>query len=100
MLSVTEYEKIGTDKYSVIIAAPLEPPIAAGNVAIGGASVQYAVFNERTAFVELHAQEATCIAFGTNPTAVTTARRMAAGETRFYAVPVNKAFRLAAIAGV
>lgn len=99
-LFITEYASVATDRYSVGIAAGAEPAITDTSFTVSGTSTQSAVFNEKTAFVMVHAQEATCLQWGTNPTAVTNKQRMAAGETRYYGIPPNKSYRLAAILGV
>lgn len=99
-LFVTEYSSLASDTYSQFIAAGKEPALADTSFTVSGSSTQSAVFNPHTSFVMVHAQEATCIAWGTNPTAVVTKQRMAAGETRFTGIPAGKSFRLAAILGV
>ena len=97
-LFINEYASIGSDRFSYGVAAPAEPAVAAHSMAVTGASTASNVFHETTGFVMIHAQEATCLAFGTAPVAVTTAGRIGAGETRFYSVPAGKNFRVAGIA--
>jgi hypothetical protein len=99
-LFISEYSNLARDIGSNFIAAGTEPAIAESSMTLSGTSSQSAVFNQSTAFVMVHAQEAACLAWGTNPTAVTTKQRIAAGETRFVGVPAGKLFRLAAILGV
>src|SRR5438067_670914 len=55
-------------------------------VTIGGASAQSAAFAPSTHFIMVHSDAICSLAFGTNPTALATAHRMAANETRFYGV--------------
>lgn len=101
-LYITEYAELARDRHSFHIAAGLEPAIAGQEVAVGAGSVESAAFNELTAFVMVHAEEAAHIKFGLASgavTAVTTAHRMAAGETRFYGVPPGGLYQLAVIAG-
>lgn len=98
-LFLTEYASLASDIGSSGIAAPLEPAIVDQSVAVSGSSTQSSAFNARTSFVMVHAQEACCVQWGTNPTAVTTKQRMAAGETRFVGIPAGKSFKVAVIAG-
>lgn len=80
------------------LAAPAEPSVAEQNVPIGGSSTQSAAFNAQTTFVMINCDEACSVAFGTNPTAATTAKRLAANETRFFGVPAGKSYKVAVIA--
>jgi hypothetical protein len=98
-LFVTEYASLASDTFSTGIAAALEPALAEQAITISGTSAASAAFNTRTCFVMLHAQEAVCLKWGTAPTAVTTAQRMAAGETRFVGVPPGQSYKVAGIAG-
>lgn len=95
-LFLTEYASLAHDTYSAGIAAPQEPSLAEQALTLPATS---AAFNAQTSFVMVHAQEATCLAWGTAPTATTSKQRMAAGETRFYGVPVGKSYKVAGIAG-
>jgi len=99
-LFLTEYRDMARDTGSNPVAAAMEPSIADTSFTVSGSSTQSAVFNAQTSFVMVHAQEAVCLAWGTNPTALTTKQRMAAGETRYVGVPAGKNFRVAAILGV
>ena len=96
-LFITEYRDLAKDTGSNFIAAGIEPALADTSFTVPG---QSAVFNEQTSFVMIHAQEATCLAWGTAPTATTAKQRMAAGETRYVGVPQGKGFRVAAVLGV
>jgi hypothetical protein len=99
-LFLTEYRDLARDIGSNFISAGMEPSIADTSFTVSGTSSQSAVFNAQTAYVMVHAQEAACLAWGTNPTAVTSKQRIAAGETRFVGIPAGKSFRVAAILGV
>lgn len=94
---VTEYARLARDGNNFHVAAGAEPAVANQLRTVSGASAQTAAFNEQTAFVMVHTTEIVCLAFGADPTAVTTAHRVAAGETRFYGV--NAGDKLAAIVG-
>jgi hypothetical protein len=98
-LFLTEYSRISSDLGSNGIAAAQEPAVAEQTITVTAGSQQSEPFNAQTAFVMVHAQEAACLKWGTNPTAVTTAQRIAAGETRFVGVPAGAGFRVAVIAG-
>ena len=98
-LFLTEYSSLASTIGSQGLAAPMEPAVADQSVSVGGSSTQSAAFNAQTAFVMVHAQEACCVQWGTNPTAVNTKQRMGAGETRFYGVPAGKSYKVAVIVG-
>ena len=99
-LFLTEYAHMARDLNHRDIAAGAEPSIADTSMTVSGSSTQSAVFNNQTSFIMVHAQEAVCLQWGTNPTAVTTKQRMAAGETRYVGIPPGKSYRVAAILGV
>lgn len=95
-LYINEYANLGTTaNFDDLVAAPYCIPIATQQVAISGSSTQSSAFNAKTFFVMINASAACSLAWGANPTAVATAERMSAGETRFYTV--NPAQRVAVI---
>lgn len=96
-LFLTEYASLAQDTFSNPVAAGIEPSVAEQAMTVTGSTSQSAAFNARTSFIMVHAQEAVCLAWGTNPTATTVKQRMAAGETRFVGVPAGKSFKVAAI---
>ena len=81
--------------------APEMPPLVTQKVANDGATVQSAVFNAKTRVVGVHSDSICSIEFGTNPTATTSSRRLAANSTEYFSIPshptVNGAMRLAVI---
>jgi hypothetical protein len=82
---VTEYAEIAQlNGESVSIAK--EPELVEQQVAIGGASVQSSAFNAKTKFIRVHADAICSIKIGSSPTAVATAKRMAANQTEYFAV--------------
>lgn len=84
---INEYNQLGgSAKFGDTVQAPYCVPIATQQVAISGSSVASAAFNAATGFVMINASAACSLAWGTAPTAVATAERMSAGETRFYTV--------------
>ena len=98
-LFLTEYRDLARDTGHNHIASGMEPSIAEQALTVSGSSTQSAAFNAQTSFVMVHAQEATCLAWGTNPTATAVKQRMAAGETRFVGIPLGKSFKVACILG-
>jgi hypothetical protein len=76
------------------------PSIANQNVAITAGSLSSAAFNALTTYVMISTDSVCSLAFGTAPTAVTTAHRMAANETRFYTIPNDAGYKVAVIANV
>lgn len=85
-LYITEVTILPRDIQQQTIPAPYMPPIAEQTVAISGASTQSAAFNTNTRFILVNCDATCSLAFGPNPSAVLTAHRMPANETRFYGV--------------
>jgi hypothetical protein len=56
--------------------------------------VQSAAFNAKTCFVRLHTDAVCSLKFGTNPTASATTARIAAGQTEYHGVPVDRAYKV------
>lgn len=96
---ITEYSHLARDANNWQVAAGAEPALVEQKISNPAASTQSSALNARTAFVMVHASAAAHIAFGTNPTAAVTGHRLAAGETRFYGVPLNASYKIAAING-
>jgi hypothetical protein len=85
-LYVTEYSLNGWVQTPPITAPPLQSIQADYNVAIGGTSTPSPAFQAATGVIQINCDAACSIAYGGSPTAVVTAHRMAANETRFYLV--------------
>jgi hypothetical protein len=84
-LFVTEFA--GPPSVSVYYQAANAPALVEQTVAIGGASVQSAVFGSSTKLVRVHADVACSVVVGgTNPTATATSMRLAAGQTEYFVV--------------
>lgn len=98
-LYITEFGKQGRDASGYLNqnATPEEPPVAEQTVAIGGSSAQSAALNAGTSLVRIHADAICSISIGINPTAATTSRRMAAGQTDQITVPRGSVFKIAVI---
>lgn len=95
-LYITEFAALAVES-GRLLPAPMEPSLASQTVTIAGASAQSSAFNAATTVVELHTDAICSVLFGADPTAVATGRRMAAGETRYYAVPRGQSFKVATI---
>ena len=94
---VTEFAGYGTDFKGINTTVPQQLPLAEQTVAIGGSSVQSAAFNALTSVVRVHTDAICSVAFGVSATATATKMRMAAGQTEYFAVPQNGAFKVAVI---
>jgi len=66
--------------------APQEPVVAEQTVAIAGSSTQSGAFNASTTFIRVHVDAICSVAIGTNPTATTTNKRLAANQTEYFGV--------------
>ncbi len=62
------------------------PPIASQTVNVTGSSVQSAAFNSQTEIVSVHTDVVCSIEFGSNPTATSNSKRMAANATEYFKV--------------
>jgi len=92
-LYISEYDNTGeTRERGWTIAAPKEPAVVVQTpVTISGTSAQSAAFQGNTRFVMVHTDAICSIRFGLDPTATIDDARMAADETRFFAVrPYDK----------
>ena len=85
VLYVSEYAQLANANGQVV-AAGQEPARVEQSLAISGASNPSAAFGASTQFVRLHTDVICSVLFGAAPTAVTTAKRMAAGQTEFFGV--------------
>jgi hypothetical protein len=84
---ISEYKEMAkTIGQKQDLAAAQEPALAVQKISISGASTQCAAFNEDTRFIEIHTDAICSIAFGLNPTATTSSKRMAANQTQFFGV--------------
>lgn len=84
---ISEYSKIASDGSGTRLPAGKEPSIVEQTpVAIGAASVQSAAFDEETRFIRIHTDAICSIAFGSNPTATSNSKRLAANQTEFFGV--------------
>lgn len=86
LLDITELRTLPTDPNGRVILCAGFPFVTQQQVNYGAGSTQSAAFNDETRFVRLHTDTACRILFGSNPTALGTHMRMAAGQTEFFAV--------------
>lgn len=97
---VTEFAHQGQDFDNRFMPMGREPRIANQTVVIGAGSLQSSAFNAATTFVRVHVDAICSIEFGTNPTATTSTRRLAANATEYFSVPKGQSYKLAVIANV
>jgi len=86
VLYISEYA--GTQFQGGNVVSPAqELALADQTVAIGAGSAQSAAFTNKTNVVRLSTDgQSCCIAFGTNPTATATNKRMPANSTEYFGV--------------
>lgn len=90
-LYVSEYRTLASVPSSTNYApqaaqGPQEPSLVDQTIAITGSSTQSARFNGFTALIRVHCDAICSIAIGTNPTATTTSKRLAANQTEYFGV--------------
>ena len=87
-LYVTEYQDMPRDSKGIAVVCGNE--IDGGGVDqvvdFTAGVTQSAAFGAETRFVRVHTDAICSVKFGTNPTATTSNKRMAAGQTEFYGV--------------
>lgn len=66
-------------------------------VAFTGTPGASAAFKNNTKFVRIHTDGIASILFGTAPTAAITNKRLTAGQTEYYVVPVGAQYKISAI---
>lgn len=85
-LYISEFKGMAISELGHQVSAPMSPPVTEQKVAIAGVSAQSSALSSNTRYVMVHTDAICSLAFGSDPTAVTTAHRMGANETRFYGV--------------
>lgn len=94
---ITEFARQGRDASGFQMVVADEPAIANQTVAITAGSVQSSAFNALTKFVRVNTDAVCSIEFGTNPTASSTTRRLAANSTEYFSVPLGASYKIAVI---
>lgn len=84
-LYITEYAKQGGG-HPLAVPVGEEPELANQTVSISGSSTQSSAFNNNTSLLRIHTDAICSIEFGTNPTATTSTKRLAANQTEYFAV--------------
>lgn len=82
---ISEYSVLARDEKGMAVPVGIEPPLAEQTVAIGVAA-QSAAFNAETKYIRVHTDAICSIAFGANPTATTSNKRLAANSTEYFGV--------------
>lgn len=97
LLSITEYARMAQNAWGGgQMPAELSKQADYG-VTITASSTQSPNFQALTTFVRLNCDQACCVSFGTNPTAITTAGRMSPNQTDYRSVPEGGSFMVAVI---
>lgn len=94
-LYISEYSSVLMQTGKVPIA--LEPAVNDQTVAIGGSSTQSTAFKNNTNFVRLETDAICSIAFGTNPTATTSNKRLQAGDIEYFGLQPGQTLKVAVI---
>jgi hypothetical protein len=80
--------------------APLEPGTDQAPLAIGASPQQSAAFGPNTRVVRVNCDSVCSILFGTNPTAATSNRRLAANQTEYFGVNPGTGLKLSVVQNV
>ncbi|SRR6266404_1807209 len=95
-LYVTEFADVG--KVGGVIPVGAEPATADQNIPFTATAGQSAAFKNNTSLVRIHVDGVASILFGTNPTAVAnTNRRLSAGQTEYYSIPMGQGYKVSAV---
>lgn len=95
-LYISEYSDVG--HLPGLIPAAAEPAITDQLVNFAGASVQSNAFKNNTQVIRVHTDSICSIAFGANPTATTSNKRLVAGQTEYFTIGSYSNFKIAVIA--
>lgn len=95
-LYVSEYADVG--RAGGIIPVGSEPSTDQTPVTFTASAGQSAAFKNNTTMVRIHVDGIASILFGTNPTATAnTNKRMTAGQTEYFTVPLGQAYKISAV---
>lgn len=92
---ISEYADAGYGSNGSSLGA--EPSVADQAVTFTGTPGASAAFKNNTKLVRIQVDGIASILFGTAPTAATTNKRMTAGQTEYFMVPVGAAYKVSAI---
>ena len=96
-LYIEEYAAAPIFSGGQMMQVAMQPPLARQTVSIGVGSVQSSAMNAGTKLVRVHTDVVCSVRFGTDPTAVATDARMAAGQTEYWSVPPGASYKVAVI---
>lgn len=93
---ISEYPDVG--RLGGIIPVGAEPATDQTPVTYTATAGQSAAFKNNTTMVRIHVDGIASILFGTNPTAVAnTNKRMTAGQTEYFTVPMGLSYKVSAV---
>lgn len=98
-LYLTQYDQLAKEEYGPPVPTGQEPSLGDSVLAISGANEVSPTLHPRTRFVMVHTDVVCHIAFGTDPTATTSNRRLPADSTIFYGVGPETKLKIAVIQG-
>lgn len=90
---ITEF----SDPGPLDIFASIEPSNGDQNISFTATPGTSAAFKNNTRVVRINCDGVASLAFGTNPTAAITNRRISAGVTEKFIIPVGQAYKVSAI---
>lgn len=85
VVDITEYTQLARDALGNVMPVGGEPA-PNQQVAIGAGSVQSTAFGDNVRLVRVHTDAPCRVAFGVNPTASASSKRMASGQTEYFGV--------------
>lgn len=91
---ISEYASAGRGG---LIPVADEPAIADQKITFTGTAGTSAVFANATSMIRVHVDGIASIVFGTNPTATTSGKRMAASQTEYFTVPQGFSYKISAV---
>ena len=86
ILYIAEYSSSGRGQRGDIQVADEQFLLAEQTVVVGAGSLQSSAFNAATQFIRVHTDTACHILTGSNPTATTAKKRLAADQTEYFGV--------------
>lgn len=99
ILYIAEYSRAADNSLGGFNQIADEASLQAEQTVTFTTTTQSSAFNAATRFVRIHTDSICHILFGTNPTATTGKKRMAANTTEYFAVPPGASYKVAAVTG-
>lgn len=93
VLYISEYPSFS----AVSVSQIGNEPSTDQTVAIAAGSAQSTAFKNNTTIVRLHTDAICSVAFGTNPTAAATNKRLPANAIEYFQIPLGQAYKVAVI---